>query len=916
MTWGQATCFLIFAAPALRYTTPATVWDEAIPLGNGITGALVWSDGKPLKISLDRADLWDLRRVPEFSGPEYNFATMKRWHEQGRVADLKRVYEAPYGRPAPTKIPAGRIELTFAGPFQSAALDTRGAAANVAFGDGAGAEVIVHATEAIGLARFTGAPPEIRIVPPPFAGRVADAARGGIDAGDLAQLGYPAPVESSGDGWRAYSQEGAEGFRFTVHVAWRGQTMAWSIASSFEGADPASIARSRVESALQRGFEAMRASHRSWWTAFWEKTWLRVPNAVIQRQWELDTYKFGSAARRGAPPITLQAVWTADNGKLPPWKGDYHHDLNTQLSYWPAYSGNRLDDELGYLDWLWKTRDTAFEWTREFFQLPGLNVPMTAGLNGRQIGGWRQYTHSATTSAWLSHHFYLHWKYSADPTFLKERGYPYLRDTAIFLEAFTRDGTFPLSSSPEINDNRPEAWFTVPTNYDLALTRWLFGAAAEMADALGASDDAARWRKALARLPDFALGEDGKLLVAPGYPLKASHRHFSHLMAIHPLGLIRDPRIIRASLADLDRLGTEWWTGYSFAWLASLGARAHDGEKAARALEIFATAFTLRSSFHCNGDQSGKGYSNFKYRPFTLEGNFASAAGLQEMLIQSHAGTVELFPAIPASWKDVEFHDLRAEGAFLVSVRLTSGRLANVEVISERGGDFKMRWGGKVLSHRFRAGERWSPERKLLIGFKAGLPTTEYFQTGRTGNLNGGAEYSAATRRYTFGAAAEWRPTSAIGLELDVMYKRAGYVGIVTSFNQNVVTTDAIDTKGGSWEFPLLLKVRPRAAWHPFVSGGGTVRLIAPIRGIGEHTVQNLVTGETVLTPIDTTEPSDLGKRLYPGIVGAGGLEFTAGRTRLLPEFRYTRWTANINPPGSPLRFKPNQVEVLLGILF
>ena len=288
--------------------------------------------------------------------------------------------------------------------------------------------------------------------------------------------------------------------------------------------------------------------------------------------------------------------------------------------------------------------------------MPGLNVPMTADLNGAQIGGWRQYTHSATTAAWLAHHFYLHWRYSVDRQFLEERAYPYLRDASIFLEAFTAekgpDGlrTHPLSASPEINDNRPEAWFDSVTNYDLALTRWLFTTTAEIAGELGLADEARRWRKVLEELPELSLGADGKLLIARDYPLNASHRHFSHLMAIHPLGLIdwsqgeSAQRTIRASLDQLEEIGTDWWTGYSFSWLASLAARARDGERAEKALEIFSTAFALRNGFHVNGDQSGQGYSKFTYRPFTLEGNFAAAAGVQEMLLQSHSGEVVLFP--------------------------------------------------------------------------------------------------------------------------------------------------------------------------------------------------------------------------------------------------------------------------------
>jgi hypothetical protein len=447
---------------------------------------------------------------------------------------------------------------------------------------------------------------------------------------------------------------------------------------------------------------------------------VRVPNPILERQWYLDTYKVGAAARRGAPPITLQAVWTADNGKLPPWKGDYHHDLNTQLSYWPAYSGNWLEDGLSYLDWLWKTRDTAFEWTREFFALPGLNVPMTADINGRQIGGWRQYTHSSTTSAWLAHHFYLHWRYSRDREFLKERAYPYLRDVAVFLEAFTakKDGqgrrTHPLSASPEINDNKPSAWFDQVTNFDLSLDRWTFEKAAELAAELALKDDEVRWRRVLAELPGFSLAPDGALLVAPAYPLPASHRHFSHLMAIHPLGLIDweqgddARRTIRASLNEPREKGTGYWCGYSFSWLGSLAARARDGAAAEKALDIFATAFCLRNSFHVNGDQLKKGYSKFTYRPFTLEGNFAMPAALQEMLLQSHSGKVILFPAVPDTWKDAEFRTLRADGAFLISAVRRGGKVTRVEIASEKGGDVRLVGpnDGRIMEIRLKAGEK------------------------------------------------------------------------------------------------------------------------------------------------------------------------------------------------------------------
>ncbi|NLY01288.1 MAG: hypothetical protein GXY83_34795 [Rhodopirellula sp.] len=710
---GTVLCRSATAEPrlehGLHYTEPATVWDEAMPLGNGLLGALVWGDGKPLRISLDRTDLWDLRPVPEFQTADYSYPTMRQWVRDKRIEDLHRLYDNPYRNPGPTKIPAGRIELTFDDPcvFQDASLDLGQAVCAVRFGDGAAVRVLVHAGRPLGVIQVASRKPtSVVLIAPPFAGKATEGKTEGSGHGDLATLQYEPPTEQRGDAWAGYLQKGWGGFRFAVAIAWRqsesGWLGVWSIATSKESDDPLAAARIRCEEALEQEFDALSRDHQRWWESYWNRASVTVPNPVVERQWYLETYKFGAATRPDTPPITLQGPWTADNMKIPPWKGDYHHDLNTELSYWPAYSGNRLDGASGYVRWLWDTRDTSRQWTARFFGLPGLNVPMTSDLEQNQIGGWHQYTHSATTAAWLAHHFWLHWRYSMDRQFLKEKAYPWLKDVATFLESVTEKGpdgkrTLPLSSSPEINDNRLEAWFPSITNYDLALIRWTLEKAAELAGLVGEAGEADRWRRVLSEMPDLAVDPgDGKLLVAKGFPLAASHRHFSHLMAIHPLGTIcwengeRDRTIIKASLADLDARGTKQWCGYSFSWLANLAARARDGEKAEQALEIFSRAFCLRNGFHCNGDQSGKGYSNFRYRPFTLEGNFAAAAGLQEMLLQSYSGAVRLFPAVPANWRDVAFRGLRAEGAFVVSADRKDGRTASVRILAEAGGPLQL----------------------------------------------------------------------------------------------------------------------------------------------------------------------------------------------------------------------------------
>ena len=197
--------------------------------------------------------------------------------------------------------------------------------------------------------------------------------------------------------------------------------------------------------------------------------------------------------------------------------------------------------------------------------------------------------------------------------------------------------------------------------------------------------------------PSFALDDEGGMAFAPGHPYVESHRHFSHLVGFHPLGLIdwsngeKDQAIIKSTLANLEKRGPDWWCGYSWSWLGNLYARAFMGDKAAESLRIFSENFCLPNSFHVNGEQHDKGYSKMKYRPFTLEGNFAFAAGVQEMLIQSHTGILHIFPAIPARWKDVSFSTLRASGAFLVSAEQKAGKVVKVEIVSEKGGVCKLK---------------------------------------------------------------------------------------------------------------------------------------------------------------------------------------------------------------------------------
>jgi alpha-L-fucosidase 2 len=314
-------------------------------------------------------------------------------------------------------------------------------------------------------------------------------------------------------------------------------------------------------------------------------------------------------------------------------------------------------------------------------------------LDGTAMGAWFQYTLSPTMGAWVAQAFYWHWRYEMDRAFLAERAYPYCAAIGGGLAGLlqpdprTKRLKLPLSSSPEVHNNGQRAWLKPNSNFDLALLMWIFGANAEMAEALGLKTESARWLALKSQLDPLAVeGERGTLLAAPGEPLAESHRHHSHLMAIHPLGLVhvengeRDRRIIEASLKEIDRLGTSQWTGFSFSWMAAMQARAGRGGEALRFLRDFVESFIVRNGFHVNGEQTRKGLSDYRSRPFTLEGNFAAAQAVHEMLLQSWGGRIRVFPAMPAAWRESSFENLRAEGGFAVSADLRDGRTARVTV--------------------------------------------------------------------------------------------------------------------------------------------------------------------------------------------------------------------------------------------
>ncbi|MFM7329903.1 MAG: glycosyl hydrolase family 95 catalytic domain-containing protein, partial [Bacteroidota bacterium] len=367
-------CLLATGQPSahhnLSFPALASTWDESLPLGNGMLGQMVWARNGNLRFSLDRADLWDERKVVDFKVLNYKWV-LQQYFDNNYTA-VQQYGDVPYEEfPYPTKIPGAALEFALNGNASNR-LDIRTAEATAAWGNGGTTlTTFVHATKQVGVFLFDQAPAGLEpvIIPPVYRSGTEVAGANSVEGQSLERLGYPQGVLKSTPGMRTFRQTGALGFSYEVCVMWKrsGNRLfgVWTIQSGKNGA--ATDAGKICSEELNSGFGALLRSHREWWKQYWNKSSVKLPDPLLDRQYHLELYKLGAVARKGAPAITLQGIWTADNGKLPPWKGDFHHDLNTQLSYWPAYTCNRLDIAETFTDWLWAVREENRQYTKDFF---------------------------------------------------------------------------------------------------------------------------------------------------------------------------------------------------------------------------------------------------------------------------------------------------------------------------------------------------------------------------------------------------------------------------------------------------------------------------------------------------------------------------------------------------------------------
>jgi alpha-L-fucosidase 2 len=440
--------------------------------------------------------------------------------------------------------------------------------------------------------------------------------------------------------------------------------------------------------------------------------------ALVALLYQFGRYLLISSSRPGTQPANLQGIW---NDKMaPPWDSKYTININTEMNYWPAEITNLSECTEPLIKMVTELSETGKDVAREHYNMDGWVVHHNtdiwrgaAPINNANHGIW------VVGGAWLCQHLWWHYQFSGDKEYLENKAYPILKEASRFFSQYL----IPDPKNPEWlvsgPSNSPEiGGLVMAPTMDHQIIRNLLANTIEAAEILGVDADFSKMLKEKrAKIAPNQIGQHGQLqewLEDKDDP-KNEHRHVSHLWGLHPGDEIHPlitPELAEACKVTLSHRG-DGGAGWSRAWKINFWARLLDGDHAFLLLKNLIVPSAIYDRYTPEG---GGLYMNLfdACPPFQIDGNFGATSGITEMLLQSHLRDVngdfyqDILPALPSGLATGKISGIKGRGGFEFSINWENGKLVKVEVKSLLGNNLNLRYSGKLINQITNSGETYS----------------------------------------------------------------------------------------------------------------------------------------------------------------------------------------------------------------